>query len=348
MGNTPTPSGTSANTGGTLQGNASYGIGCVALGFDGYMLASMTTGVIQSQVRTNADSSTDTINGGIARPSTQANVTTANSANVSTMAVSVTAVPGAVGYAWFWGAAAANLTLGAITTINSVSITANAAGTGSGYGTANFAALTATDNSKVSLDFDGLLTIGSQSALGSYQGVLATGTAGVGSTLTATGDGGVVEIETALKSFWDNYRLAPDTLWVNSQQMKDISSKVATTTSSAPNAQRIVFQAEPGKVMGGAVVVKEYLNKYAMDGSTVLKIRLHPNMPPGTMMFTTNRLPYPLSDVTNVMQMRMRREYYQIEWPITKRRYEYGVYEDGVLQHYFPPSMGVVTNIAAG
>jgi len=55
-----------------------------------------------------------------------------------------------------------------------------------------------------------------------------------------------------------------------------------------------------------------------------------------------------LSNVTNILQMRMRRDYYQIEWPQTSRKYQYGVYEDGVLQNFFPPSQGIITNIANG
>lgn len=347
LGTTSNATSTSANAGGNLPNAISYGVAVMALGFDGYMLSSLTAGVPQTQVRTNADGSTDTINCGTAKPSAQANVSTATGANASTISASVAAVAGAVAYAWYWGVAAGNLTLGAITTINSVLITANATGNASQPG-GNFNALTGTDFSQVSYDFDGLLTFASNPALGSYQGILGTGNAGSGTTLTPDGAGGVVEIETALKSFWDNYRLGPDTLWVNSQQFKDISTKVSTQTSSAPNAQRVIFQAEPGKVMGGSVVVRQYLNKFSMDGSTVLDIRVHPNMPPGTMLFTTNKLPYPLSDVSNVMQMRLRRDYYQVEWPVTKRRYEYGIYEDGVLQHYFPPCIGVITNIAAG
>ena len=30
------------------------------------------------------------------------------------------------------------------------------------------------------------------------------------------------------------------------------------------------------------------------------------------------------------------------------RRYEYGVYFDGVLQNYFPPAFGMITNIGNG
>lgn len=345
LGNTPTPTLSSANTGGSLTGNTGYGVGCVALTLEGYLMASLTGGIIQSFTRTNAGvSSTDTVNGGTARPSTQANVINANTGTTTTISASVTAVAGAVAYAWFWGANSGNLTLGAITTINSVLITAAATGTASGNGVANFQALTASDKSQNSLVFDGLLAMASQSSLNAYQKVMATGTAGTGTTLTADGMGGVAEIDTALKSFWDNYRLSPDTIWVNAQEMQSIAKCTANATTTA--AQRIVFSATPGQVTAGAVIVRSYLNKYAMDGNTELQIKLHPNLPPGTMLFTTAKLPYPLSNVTNVMQMRMRRDYYQIEWPQISRKYEYGVYCDGVFQHYFPPSLGVITNIA--
>lgn len=344
LGNTAVPTLSSSNTGGTVTGNISYGVGCVALGFDGYMLSSLALGVPQTQVRTNADGSTDTINGGTARPSTQANVTTAVSANVSTVSATVAAVAGAVAYAWYWGAAAGNLTLGAITTINSVLITAAPTGNASQPG-GNFNAMAATDNSRVSLEFDGLLTFASQSSLGAYQKVMATGTAGTGTPLTADGAGGIVEIDAALQAFWDNQRLAPDTMWVSSQEMRAIAKATANATTTG--AQRFVFATEPGKVVGGAVIVRSYLNKYTMNGVGEISIKLHPNIPAGTILFTTMQLPYPLSNVSNVMQMKLRRDYYQIEWPVTKRRYEYGVYEDGVLQHYFPPSLGVLTNIGA-
>ena len=71
-------------------------------------------------------------------------------------------------------------------------------------------------------------------------------------------------------------------------------------------------------------------------------------MPAGTILMTTKMLPYPLSGVGNVMQIRTRQDYYQIEWPLRSRRYEYGIYVDEVLQHYFPPSMAVITNIGNG
>jgi len=345
LANLASPTVSSANTGGTLTGNVGFGVGCVALTFEGYLNASLATGVIQSYTRTNADASTDVISGGIGLPVAQANIINANTGSTVSYSASVSPVAGAVGYAWFWGANSGNLTLGAITTINSVLITANASSTAVAPGVINYQALSATNNSTNSLAFDGILTFASKSGLGAYQASQANGVAGTGTPLTSDGAGGIVEIDTALKSFWDNYRLSPDTLWVNSQEMNNIGKKILAGSANA--AQRFVFNADQG-LLGGGIMVRTYLNKFGMDGAQELKIRLHPNMPAGTMLFTTNRLPYPLSNVTNILQMRMRRDYYQIEWPVVTRKYQYGVYEDGVLQNFFPPAFGVITNIANG
>jgi hypothetical protein len=98
-------------------------------------------------------------------------------------------------------------------------------------------------------------------------------------------------------------------------------------------------------IMVGGVMVATYLNRFSMNGANVLKVRIHPNMPAGMIFLSSNSLPYSVSGVGNVMQVRTRQEYYQIEWPLRTRKYEYGVYADEVLQHYFPPSMGVIANI---
>ena len=70
-------------------------------------------------------------------------------------------------------------------------------------------------------------------------------------------------------------------------------------------------------------------------------------MPAGTVLFFTDLALSALQRAETV-QIRTRSDYYQIEWPLRARRYEYGVYADEVLQNYFPPSMAVITNIAAG
>lgn len=339
LGTASTPTVTDVTTGGSLAANTAYSVIVVALTHEGYLASSVSGGIPLSATRTLADGSTESVNQGTSIKSTAGTVTTANDSNAThALRVTWTAKTGAVAYAVFWGASGSE-TLGAITTINSILITA--AATGTQLASAGFTA----DKSRNSMAFDGLLTQILTSGSGAYVKTLATGTGGVGSTLTSDGVGGIVEIDVALASFWDNYRLSPDTIWVSSQQQKDISAKVLA--GNANTAQRFSFNVDQGMIAGG-VMVRSYLNKFSMDGAQEIPIRIHPNMPAGTIMFTSNSIPYPLSGVGNVMQMRMRRDYYSIAWPQRTRKYEFGVYADGVLQNYFPPAFGVIQNIAAG
>jgi len=339
LGTTPQPTLADVGTGGALTHNTTYSVICAALTLDGYLTGSVAGGVRGAVSRTNADASTDSYGGGTAKLSTNRTVTTANDGNdTHSIAATVTGVSGAVAYAWFWGASGSEV-LGAITTINSAVIAAAAAGsqTASSLGTS--------DNSTNALVFDGLLTQAAKSGNNGYVALQATGTAGTGTPLTADNLGGVVEIDTALQHFWDTYRLSPTAIWVNSQEQKNITKKVLAGSTSG--AQRFVIATDPGSIVGGDLVTT-YLNKFCMDGAKAIAVKPHPNMPPGTLMFDTDTLPYPLSGVANVLQLRTRRDYYQIAWPVKARRYEYGVYFDGVLQNYFPPAFGMISNIGNG
>jgi hypothetical protein len=335
LGTTPTPTLVAASTGGALA-SQTLSVIAVALTLDGVINGSVAGGVQAAITRTNADGTSDTFGGGAAKPS--ANGTIPVTGPNGSVAASILPVKGALGYAWFWGAAGSEA-LGAITSINSLVITAAAAGTQTA------AALGTSDNSVNVLAFDGLIAQAVKSGSGAYVATQPTGTAGVGTPLTADGSGGIVEIDAALKALWDNYRLSPDTIWVSSQEALNISKKILTGSAAA--AQRFVFEASQNAI-GGGVMVRTYLNRFSMQGGSSLDIKLHPNLPAGTILMTTQTLPYPLSGVGNVMQIRTRQDYYQIEWPLRSRKYEYGVYADEVLQHYFPPSLAVISNIGNG
>lgn len=335
LGTTPTPTLAGSTSGGTLAA-ATWSVICIALTYDGYRNASVSAGCVGLVTRTNADASVDTYGGGSAQKSAAATVVTTGS--TSSIGTSVTAVRGAVGYAWFWGAGGSE-TLGAITTINSYVITATATGTQLA------SAMPSSDQSRNTLVYDGLLTQIYTSGNNAYFNSLATGTVGTGTALTSDSAGGIVQIDAALKSMWDVSRLSPTVIYVNSQEMTNISAKILTASSTS--AQRFVFNSDQGMLAGG-VMVRSYLNRYAMGGMIEIPIKLHPSLPPGTILFVTEQLPYALSNVSNVLQVRTRQEYYQIEWPQRSRKYEYGVYVDEVLQNYFPPAFGVITNIANG
>ncbi len=345
LGTTPTPTLAASASGGSLA-TQTLSVICVALGLQSYWdVAGINNGQtggsfdaataqVKAEItRTNADGSTDTFGAGTAQKSAAATV--AVTGPTGSVAASVAAVRGAVAYAWYWGAAGAER-LGAVTTINSVSITAAA------NGAAQLAsALPAADNSTSALEFDGLLTIASKPALNSYYQALATGTPGTGTTLTGAG-GRIVEIDAALAAFFDRYRLQPDKTYVNFRQFQKITNLVLGQTN--PQVMFTVDVNSPKELVAGRNVGK-YLSPITGE---VIDLVVHPNLPPGTIMFRTTRVPAYLDGVSDLCRVRTRREYHQIEWPLRTRKYEYGVYADEVLQHYFPPSLGIITNVANG
>jgi hypothetical protein len=324
-------------TGGTLSANTTYSVIVVPLTLQGLRAASIANGVPGAITRGNVDGSSDTYGGGSGQASTNRTVTTANDGNAThAISATTTAITGAFGYAWYLGTAGSEA-LAQITTINSAVLTGAATGT-------QLASALSADNSTNALVYDGIMTQ-VLSGLGGYVAVQPTGTAGTGTPLTADGVGGVVEIDAALQSFWDKYRLSPDNIWVSSQEQRNITKKVLQGGSNA--AQRFIINVEQGNIKGGDLVTA-YLNKFAMNGAKSIAVRLHPNMPPGTILFDSETLPYPLSNVTDILIKRLRRDYNSTMWPPRTRKYEFGVYADGVLQNYFPPAFGVVTNIGNG
>lgn len=346
LGTTPTPTVTAGATGtGTLTNNVAHYVRCVALTLEGYMYASANSSVRGQYTKTNADGSTDTMQGGSAQASASGSATTGNSPATATYSVSasVTPVKGAVAYAWFVGTtdAPASLFFHSVTTINSVLISALPGGSPQALPTD----LASNDRSANGLVHDGFIAFVAKSGSGALWKTMATGTAGTGTPLTSDGAGGIVEIDEVLAWYWDNLRMSPSEIWVSSQEMNALRKKALDGKSTA--AQRFVFQSAQGQIVA-AGAIRAYINQYAMDGSVEIPIRLHPNVPKGTIVFLAHEIPYTLSGVTDVNRVLCRRDYYQMEWPLRSRKYEYGVYSDQVLQCYFLPGQAVLTNIAAG
>ena len=347
LGTTPTPS-LAAAAGGALTDSSTYRVICVALGLQAYLdtvgvnngsigqvFSAATATVPGSITRTNIDATTDTFGGGSAQQSAVA--TQATSSPNLKITATVAAVAGAVGYAWYIGVGAGNEKLNQVTTINSAVFTAN-----SDSGAQAASTLAASDNSTSTLDYDGLIYQAVKSGSNAYVASLATGTAGTGSTLTSNGAGGIVEFDTAFQYFYDIYRLSPTVIYVSSQESRNISKKVIAN-AGAPLLRQVETSGKANLSSGWTVSI--LINTTTGDE---VELRVHPNLPAGTVLFYTESLPYPLSNVSNVAQVLLRQDYFQIDWPIVTRKHQHGVYCEGVLQHYAPFSLGVISNIANG
>ena len=338
LGTPATPGLAAAGSGATLP-SATYSVIVVALTLEGYRNSSLSGGVATSKTITGADGKTFAINGGSSNKSS--NATQAITLG-QTLAATVTALQGAVAYAWFVGTAGSE-TLQAITTINSATFSAPLVG-----GQQAATAVTA-DSSSNSLGYDGLLTTALKSSSNAYVNTLATGTAGTGSTLTAGTRGNVLEIDNMLESMWDNYQVTPTVLFMNSQQLRNVTDKVLSS-GSGPLLQYRQDTDGGGYQIDAGGTISTYYNPFLLDGGTRIPVLIHPFVPPGTIVGWAENLPaqYQSSEVPNVAEVKCRQDYYAIDWPPVTRQRQKGVYVEEVLAVYAPFAMGVITNIAKG
>jgi hypothetical protein len=338
---------TSTSGSGATLPTATYNIICVALTQEGFKNSAVSlAGVATSQTITGADGNTYVLNGGSSMKSASATQAIALGASLF---VSVAAVVGAVAYAWYIGVGAGNEVLQAITTINSyaqsVPLTA---------GTQNATAVTADKSQNAALAYDGLITTAFKAgSFGAIVNTLATGTAGTGTFLTASGKGTCNEVDNLLYQMWNLYQVSPSVLYCNGQELKNLTTRVMTGTSAAPLLQ-IQVKADdaamnPYQLVAGGNLAY-YFNPFAMGGGIKIPVLIHPNLAPGTIVAYCEDLPmqYKSNNVPNTAEVKLRQEYYQLQWPLRTRAREFGVYCESVLAVYAPFAIGMITNIGNG
>ncbi len=339
LGTPATPVLSASGSGATLPA-ATYSVIAVALTLEGYQNSSLAAGVATTKTINGADGKTFVLSGGSSNKS--ASATQAVTLG-QTLFASVAAIAGAVAYAWYVGTAGAE-TLQAISTINSASFSAPLTG-----GQQAVSAITADNSANSSYAYDGLLTTALKPGSNAYVSILPTGTAGTGTPLTASGRGSVVEIDAMFQQMWNLYQVSPTVLYVNVQELKNITSKVLSN-ASAPLLRYEVSADGNAYDLAAAGAVSFYFNPFAVNGGLKIPVRIHPRVPPGTIIGWAENLPvqYQSSEVPNVAEVKTRQDYYQIDWPVVTRQRQVGVYAEEVLAVYAPFAMGVITNIGNG
>jgi hypothetical protein len=345
----PTAPTLSASGSGATLPSATYSSYVVALTREGWANSPLAAGVATTKVITGNDGNTYTLNGGSSNKS--ANTTQAVTLG-QTLFASTPAIQGAYAYAWYFGTVG-NEVLQAITTINSVAISAPLL---TGMQTA--ASITADNSRNQALAFDGFLSIAAWSPNAPYYNsafqapyylAQPTGTAGTGTPLTSSGRGSVIEIDNMFLQMWNNSRLSPSVLYVHGQEMKNITSKVLSNASGPLLRYDVNADANYQSLKAGGGL-RWYYNPFDVTGGTDIPIKVHPDLPPGTLMAYAEALPawYQNNETENPICMQIRRDYYRTDWPLRTRRREYGVYAEEVLTPYAPFAIGVITNIGNG
>lgn len=346
LGTTPTPTNTPSNTGGSLTAAASpYHIRCVALTLAAFKRASLIVGIPTTQSYTSGSGQNRTVNAGAAQVSADSTATIASGTTGSAASV-VAAVKGAVAYAWFIGTdATTNCRLAGITTTNKFLFTAVPAAI---TPPAEFAGVVGTnfdtDRSANNLLYDGLITILTRSGSGSYYQSLDE------TQLATDGAGACTQINTALKTMFDRDKVSPTHMMMGTDVLIDLSILVVKNGGApiirlfmdANSATPEALQMTAGQVVG------LYMNRTAMGGGQTLKVILHPDMPPGMIIFFSDRLSRPVPGILNPIQIKTQQEWHMIEWPQTEREEVKGLYARQVLQCYFTPAYGMLACIKPG
>jgi hypothetical protein len=342
LGTPATPTLSASGTGATLPA-ATYFVKVVALTLEGYQNSSMSVGVATAKTVTGADGKSFALSGGSSNISAEASQAVTLG---QTLFCTVTPIRGAVAYAWYVSTTTGTETLQAITTINSLAVSAPLA-----VGNQPQTAIGADNSANPGYAYDGLLTTALSPASNAYVNIMPTGVAGTGTPLTASGRGSVVEIDTMFQKMWDSFEVSPTVLYVNSQELKNITAKVLSNASGPLLRYDSPANGSAGEYqLTASGVVQYYYNPYAINGGLRIPIRIHPRVPPGTIIGWAENLPiqYQSNEVPNVAEVKTRQDYYQIDWPIVTRQRQVGVYAEEVLAVYAPFAMGVICNLANG
>jgi hypothetical protein len=283
-----------------------------------------------------------TINGGTSALGAESASYTTTSPDPSVVA-SIPPIKGAMGgYAWYVSVNAtpttSNAFLYAITQYPSVTI--SAAPTGTQTAAAFVTAGGGVDYSANPYDMDGLFAWAVQ--YGQWVDLQ-------GASLTSLGNGKVLEVENMLQSIFQLYQTGVDEIWGDMIAVECLDNAVRYGGTSATGFQFIANRDGQGNLLGG-FLVSGYLNRFAVAnplGAGVLPIRIHPMIPPGTLLFNIRTVPpgYSHSRLPYIYGMLVQRDYYGIEWPPFIRAWNFGTYVHEVLAHKFPGLLGVITGI---
>ena len=330
-------------TGNTIATSTTQSVICVPLTAEGKSNGAISlTGIVQQYSRTNLDGTSDTINGGVGLASTSATVAMGTN---NTIAASTTPIPGAAGYAWYLGLVGAEK-LVAITVLANVVLTAPAGSTQAASALVvkdfsfNDGGTSGTGTTITGMN--GILSFAAGGLnLGSYQSALAPGV-----TLTSDGEGGINELTAMFQGMWDNYRVSPTDLWVGSNVARKIRNLVGSNGAGAGQAGSIIRinanAGEPVDIIAGMKLPSFYNFFLGQE----VKCHVHPYMPDGMILATASSLPFVIDEDPNPLQVRVTRDYWQIEWPLRTTRWETAIRVRETMENRFPGSLGLIYNIS--
>lgn len=337
LGTPPTPTLTSATTGGSIPASTAV------------------------YVTVAARSGANYFEGGNSHASAAANTTTGTGTATNTVGASIPAVKAAVAYDWYVGTSGSQFyyttTTVASVTITSVPTAAQAIPLLPLISAVAPAATSPTVDTSFSANYyNGVIA----STLGDY-GSVGPVTPGSGTASGATfidnggnapklSGGGIDILDNINEDLWASVQLSPTAYMVSSLQATEISQLILGTASATTFLPPTDADARTNLAGGG--YIGRYVNRAA--GGVPVAIEVHPRVAPGTIIARTDRVPFPGSNIGSVFEVRCEYDTLQFAYAANFNpgsvgggpRFDFEIRSLETLVNRAPVAQAVVSNIA--
>lgn len=293
--------------------------------------------------------------------STQGTVTTgAGTTNSATATVAF--VPGAVAYDWFVGSGATlyyyTTTIVNKVTITSIPVANQAAPILPNLSTVAPTSVPTVDSTAQAAEFNGILaTLAGDYATGGGNGLVSRGSGtNSGANFTSldgagfTGSGqNINELDNLNDQIFQATYLSPDAYMCSSKDAAAISKLLLSGSGTGTTFFTPGLEGRTDVTAGG--FVGHYVNKSA--GGTPIRIEVHPNMVPGTLIARTDRVNFPNAGYSNVFELRNLDDLQDYQYGVSRNagvsgggpRWDGEVYSSSTLINRAPAAQAVLCNI---
>lgn len=171
----------------------------------------------------------------------------------------------------------------------------------------------------------------------------------LGAFFTPSGKGSVNEIDAMLLYLWNTFRVTVDNLWVNAQELMNLTTAVLDNASAPLLRYDHDASGEHYELVASGTVAF-YFNPFLPGGGRKIPVMVHPTLPPGTILAYAESLPpyFKQNNTPTVAEVLCRRDYYAIDWAPFTREWQFGTYSSNVLAVYAPFCVAVLSGIGNG
>jgi hypothetical protein len=330
----------------------------------GTSTGSIATGVVVN-VKVAARTGTNYYYGTGSTAGSAAGTVTTGAGSANTATAKVAYVPGAVAYDWFVANGAGTYYYYTTTIVNQVTITSmptvnQAVPTLPNLSTVAPTSVPVTDSTAQAAEFNGLLaTLAGDYATGGGNGLVSRGSGtNSGASFTSldgagfTGSGqNINELDALNDTIFQNTYLSPDAYMCSSKDAAAISKLLLSGSGTGTTFFTPGLEGRTDVTAGG--FVGHYVNKSA--GGIPIRIEVHPNMVPGTLIARTDRVNFPNAGYSNVFELRNLDDLTDYQYGVARNagvagggpRWDGEVYSTSTLINRAPAAQAVLSNIAS-